>query len=660
MTPHTARSVGRLGPAVVALVVLLSVAGGAVGGPAVDDGTTDRSLDGVQASGHTGLTFDPSAISYGTVEAGESETATLTVSNTADEPVEIGGYDFSGDREAFRIVEPQALKAAQQFDQPVEAPPGSSRDAVVAFEPDSPGEYEATLTILGPDGQPLTSVTATGTATAGGDIAASPESLTFEGTTVGSTATRTVTVSNAGDGPLSVSSRVTGADSYSVRDGAEFELQPNDSRRVTVAFEPESTASQTALLELRSGDPDQPVLPIALSNANTKTAVSANQRGNDRKVNISVQNAQAGERVEVPVPSTANESDSVNFDSISVTPSTNTNLSLNVTDSEDPLPTTPAFETGDNATGMSYLNVSHSVPNEDIESIQYAFRVRKDRVANLTAAPNESAAANPDAITMYRYNETAGWTEQGAKRVGATDTHYHYVTNGTGFSEWTTAAKRPDISVADATANVSAARVGETVDIQVSLTNNGGADGVFLTELLLNGSVVDDRRVTVPDGGTVGVTFERPFDQPGNYEVQVNDVSVGIIDVTSEGVEERSPTPTESSGGAGTSGGDGGDDTGDGDSSDDSGLSMPVVLGAGAVVLVGLLGGALYVRGGEEAAAESMPAEPGDDDSVIQTEGFGEDGAVGEGEGGDGGPEGGDATDGPADGEGDGPGGDEP
>lgn len=622
-------------PAILALVVFLSVAGGAVGGAPVDETRTETSLDSDPASSHTGLTIDPATIEFGTVAPGERETTTVTVANTADEPVEVGGIEVTGDTEAFTADIPQSIETAQQFDQTVEAPANSQRDVDIAFEPDAPGEYEATLRVVGPDGETLVSATATGTAAAG-DIEASTESLTFKGTTVGSTATRTVTVSNTGDAPLSVSSRVTGADSYAVRDGESLDLQPGESDRVTVAFEPDSTASQSALLELRSGDPDQPVYPITLSNTDTKTAISTKQRDNDRNMNISVQNVRAGERVDVPVPSSANESDSVNFDSISVTSSRDGNLSLNVTDSQDPLATTPTFETGDNATGMSYLNVSHSIPNEDIEAIQYRFRVRKDRVANVTAAPNESAAANPDAITMYRYNETTGWTEQGANRVRTTDTHYVYVTNGTGFSEWTTAAKRPDIRVADATANVSAARVGDTVDIQVSLTNDGGADGVFLTELLLNGSVVDDRRVTVPDGGTVGVTFERPFDQPGNYEVQVNDVSVGIIDVTSEGVEERTATPMGSADGGDTSG----DDTG-ADDSDDSGLSMPLVLGAGAVVLVGLLGGVLYARSGGESTTEPVPAEAGGDDAVIQTEGFDEGGA-GEDDGAEDGPPDGD------------------
>ena len=640
MTPPTQRSAGRAGPAVVALVVLLSVAGGTVGGVTVADPGGEQSLDGVQASSHTGLTVDPSTTSFGTVAPGGRETATVTVANTASEPVEVGSIEFTGDTDAFSLQRPEAIEQAQQLDRPIPVPAGSSEQGTLVFEPDAPGSYSATLTVRAPDGEALVSATATGTAAAG-EIEASTQSLTFTGTTVGSTATRSVTVSNNGTGALSVASAIEGSDSYSVRDGRSLALQPGESGRVTVAFSPDSTASETALLELRSGDPDQPVLPVTLSDANTQTAISTTQRGTDRKVNISVRNVNAGETVDVPVPSSADETESVDIDSISVTPSRDTNLSLNVTDSEDPLETTPDTELGDNATGLRYLNVTHSVPNADIEEVKYTFRMRKDRVANITAPPNETAAANPDAVTMYRYNETAGWTEQNTTRVRTTDTHYHYVTTGDGFSEWTTAAKRPDIRVADATASVDAARVGETVDIQVSLQNNGGADGVFVTELLLNGTVVDDRRATVPDGGTVGVTFERPFDQPGNYEVRVNDVSVGTIDVSDEGVKQRTATPSQPDDG-------GDDDTSSTDSAGGSGLSMPVLFGAGAVVLVGVLGGLLYARGGEEPAAETGSSNPGDD-SVIQTEGFGDEGTE-DAPADDGGPPGGtDATAGEGD-----------
>ena len=658
MTSSTQRSAGRVGPAVAALVVLLSVASGAVGGAVGDDTNRTASLDSVQASSHTGLTIEPADITFGTVAPGDRETTTVSVANTADEPVAISGIEMTGDTEAFTIDIPQAIETAQQLDQTIEAPANSQRDVDIAFEPDSPGEYQATLRVLGPDGETLVDATATGTAAAG-NIETSTDSLTFQGTTVGSTAARTLTVSNTGNAPLSVSSRVTGADTYSVQDGSTLDLQPGDSERVTVAFEPDSTASQTALLELRSGDPDQPVYPVTLSNTDTRTAISTSQQGNNRTLNISVEQAEAGEKVHVPipssaneeadgpVPSSANESESVDIDGISVTPSRDMDMSINITDSENPLSTTPDFETNDNATGLRYLNVSNSVSNEEIEQVQFTFRMRKDRVANLTAAPSENTTANPDAITMYRYNATTGWVEEETRRIRTTDTHHVYVTNGTGFSEWTTAAKRPDIRVADATASVDAARVGDTVDIQVTLRNDGGADGVFLTELLLNGDVVDDRRVTVPDGGTVGVTFERPFDQPGDYEVRVNDVSVGIIEVTSGGVQQRTATTSGSSDGGDT--GNDGEDSGD-DGSGDSGLSLPVMLGAGAVLLIGVVGGLLYTRGGEEAT-ETVAADT--DDDVIQTEGFGEGGAVEEspgdtgdsspteppGEGSDGGPE---------------------
>ena len=640
------RSAGRLGPAVLALVVVLSMATGAVSGVATETPGGEQSIDGVRAASHTGLTVEPGDVTFGPVAPGEQATATVTVTNTADEPVEVGDLEFTGDTEAFLLQRLGGFERTRQLEQPVPVPAGLTRDARIVFAPESAGEYEATLTVLGPDGEPLVAVTATGTAQAG-VIEASATSLSFKGTTVGSTATRPVSVSNVGDAPLSVSSRVIGSGAYSVRDGSRLALEPGESGRVTVAFAPNARARQTALLELHSNDPDRPALPITLSNTGTETTVSATQRGSDRTVDISVRDVRAGEQADVPVPTSGTDGEAVAIERIRVTPATDANLSLTVTDSSDPLPTTPDRRVGDTATGLRYLSVDHSLPNEEIQQVEYAFRMRTERVANVTAAPNDTAAANPDAIAMYRYDGTDGWVEQNTTRVRTTETHHHYVTTGDGFSEWTAAAKRPDIRVADASASVDTARAGETVDIQVSLRNDGGADGVFLTELLLNGTVVDDRRATVPDGGTVGVTFERPFDQPGNYQVRVNDVAVGIIEITSEGVQRRTATPGLQAESGADSDGDGtGDATGSNDPSS-SGLPAPlsVALGAGVVVLVGILGGLRYVRSGDGTTAEATP--PDTDDSVIQTDGFDTEGTVdtGDGVGTDDGDDGPDSTD---------------
>lgn len=587
---------------------------------AADDGSPGTADTSVQASTQSGLTVTPSEISFGTVSVGDRETTTVTVANESPETIMVGDVRVSGDTSAFEITNPD-VERIRQLNQPIEAPPNTSQPITLAFSPDSPGEYRASLEVLDPDGNVLVSASATGTAAAG-EVTVSQRSLTFKGTTVGSTATRVVTVVRDGDRQLSVSETVIrGSSAYTVRDGGSFDLDPGESKRLTVAFAPESTEPQQALLELHTSDPEEPVVPITLSNVDTQTRIDAKQRESDRRVDVSVSDARAGERVDVTMPSSTDESDAVAVDQMSVTPARDGNLTLNVTDSEDPLSTTPALATPDNATGLRYLNVTHSISNDDIEAVQYRYRVRKDRVANVTVPVNDTGRANPEAITMYRHTGD-GWEEQSTRYIGETETHYVYVTNGTGFSEWTTAAKRPDISVAEATAEVDTLTVDETLTIQVTLTNDGGADGVFLTELYLDGSVVDQRRPTVPSGGTIAVAFNRQISEAGTYQVTVNDVPVKEIEVTAEGdISEETPS------------GDQQTSDGDDDDTESSGLSpsFPVVLGVGAVLLLGAIAGLLFARSG--SADHDGGPDSDDDESVVQVEGFDEASGAGEGDG---------------------------
>jgi formate-dependent phosphoribosylglycinamide formyltransferase (GAR transformylase) len=90
----------------------------------------------------------------------------------------------------------------------------------------------------------------------------------------------------------------------------------------------------------------------------------------------------------------------------------------------------------------------------------------------------------------------------------------------------------PRISVSDASANVTAITLEESVEIQVLLNNTGGSDGRFEVELLQNSTVVERRDVAVSPETTSLVTFQRTFDQTGTYSIQVNDIFVAAVEVS--------------------------------------------------------------------------------------------------------------------------------
>lgn len=63
--------------------------------------------------------------------------------------------------------------------------------------------------------------------------------------------------------------------------------------------------------------------------------------------------------------------------------------------------------------------------------------------------------------------------------------------------------------------------VGETTEIVATVENLGDDDGEYLAELVVDGTIVDRRPVSVPADERRTVTFERTFDAPGEYELAV-------------------------------------------------------------------------------------------------------------------------------------------
>lgn len=81
-----------------------------------------------------------------------------------------------------------------------------------------------------------------------------------------------------------------------------------------------------------------------------------------------------------------------------------------------------------------------------------------------------------------------------------------------------------DFVVTDLSAPAEAT-TGEPVQIAATVENVGDADGEYLARLVVDGTVVDSRTVTVPAGETRTVTVERTFDAAGEYELVVGDRS---------------------------------------------------------------------------------------------------------------------------------------
>jgi hypothetical protein len=189
------------------------------------------------------------SLSFGEVEIGQSSSQSLTISNTGNAPLSVTGVSVS---EGSFAVSPTATTISA----------GSSQSLNVTFSPQSAGSQQATLTLASndPDEASLTvSLSGEGTPPPAPDIAVSPTTLDFGQLTEGQSASRVLTVSNAGTAPLSVTNIVPGDLQYTVS-SETFTLSPGSSRDGTVTFTPLAGRTPASTLTIVSNDPDTPVL----------------------------------------------------------------------------------------------------------------------------------------------------------------------------------------------------------------------------------------------------------------------------------------------------------------------------------------------------------------------------------------------------------------
>ncbi|GAB6878821.1 hypothetical protein JCM17823_10950 [Halorubrum gandharaense] len=195
-------------------------------------------------------------------------------------------------------------------------------------------------------------------------------------------------------------------------------------------------------------------------------------------------------------------------------------LDIEVDASEEPPAETDTPDAGD---ALSYIDVdAGELTDDDYNSVEWEFSVSQERLDELDR--------DPENVRLNRYNEAdEEWETFETTHEGDEE----FTADAPGFSVFAiTAAEPADIEVTDASLSTDAAEVGEEFDVTATLENEGEADGEKTLELLVDGAVVDTTAVTVGGGETAEHAFTTALDDEGNYEVAVNDVTAGSIDVT--------------------------------------------------------------------------------------------------------------------------------
>ena len=183
--------------------------------------------------GSSGCDVEPASLAFGTVTVGSTKDLTFTITNT-------GASQLSG------TVEESCPEFSLVGSTDYDLAPNEDATFTVRFAPTSGGLKSCTI-----DAQGLcadVSVSGTGQAPAEPLCSVSVESLSFGTVTVGETATRTFTITNAGDGTLTGNVSESCSD-FSIVGTSTYSLGAGQAATFTVRFAPTSEGLKSCTID---------------------------------------------------------------------------------------------------------------------------------------------------------------------------------------------------------------------------------------------------------------------------------------------------------------------------------------------------------------------------------------------------------------------------
>ena len=206
------------------------------------NGSVNANLSGTGTA--SGFLSAPSSMSFGSVTVGNSQSQTLTISNSGGSNVTISGASVTG--AGFSVT-------GLSF--PYTLSPGASASMSVTFAPTNSGAASATLTLASNASNPTVNVSLSGTGSAlVGTISVSPGSLSFGSVTIGSTQTQNGSVTASG-GTVTLSSTSSSNSLFTVSGlSLPVTLSAGQSVPFTVTFAPTTTGTASASLTFASSN----------------------------------------------------------------------------------------------------------------------------------------------------------------------------------------------------------------------------------------------------------------------------------------------------------------------------------------------------------------------------------------------------------------------
>jgi hypothetical protein len=215
-------------------------------------GITSVSVSGTVSQ--SGLTLSPANINFGSAVTGVANTQTVQIANPGTVPVTISAASISG-----------AGFSSSGLALPLSLSAGKTVIFNVQFNPKSAGPSTGSLYLVSDATTPPSAMALSGAGvTPGFSLAVNPLNVNFGNVNVGSTSSRSVTLTNTGNSNVTISSEVLTGANLSLTGASAVTLSPSQSIALTVQYSPTSAASISGTLAIVSNATGAPsAIPIS-------------------------------------------------------------------------------------------------------------------------------------------------------------------------------------------------------------------------------------------------------------------------------------------------------------------------------------------------------------------------------------------------------------
>jgi hypothetical protein len=215
-------------------------------------GITSVNVSGTMSQ--SSLNLSPTTINFGNAVTGEANTQTVQIGNPGMVPVTITAANISGSGfSTSGLAVPLTLGA------------GKTATFNVQFNPKTAGASKGGLNLVSDASNSPSNVALSGAGVAPGlSLAVNPLSVNFGNVNVGSTVSRSVTLTNTGNSNVVISSAALSGANLSLSGGSAVTLSPSQSIALTVQYSPTAATSTVGSLAIVSNANGAPAaIPIS-------------------------------------------------------------------------------------------------------------------------------------------------------------------------------------------------------------------------------------------------------------------------------------------------------------------------------------------------------------------------------------------------------------